>query len=170
MASTKRKCLSFETKLKLIEAVEKGGKTKAEICRENGIAQSSLSTIMKDSEKIRSAVDQGTRQHKKQRTSLFPDVDKALLQWFKQARGNDVLVSGPILIEKGEQLAQKLGYTDCKLSGGWLDRFKQRHGIVFKTVSGEAASSKDVDTALFRLFPSASLLVAHLGLNPVRVS
>ena len=24
-------------------------------------------------------------------------------------------------------------------------------------------------TALFRLFPSASLLVAHLGLNPVRV-
>ena len=24
--------------------------------------------------------------------------------------------------------------------------------------------------ALFRLFPSASLLVAHLGLNPVRVS
>ena len=25
------------------------------------------------------------------------------------------------------------------------------------------------DGALFRLFPSASLLVAHLGLNPVRV-
>ena len=28
----------------------------------------------------------------------------------------------------------------------------------------------DDDLALFRLFPSASLLVAHLGLNPVRVS
>ena len=25
------------------------------------------------------------------------------------------------------------------------------------------------ETALFRLFPPASLLVAHLGLNPVRV-
>ena len=31
--------------------------------------------------------------------------------------------------------------------------------------------SLDLDLwALFRLFPSASLLVAHLGLNPVRVS
>ena len=53
--------------LKSIEAVEKGGKTTVEICRENhGIAPSSLSTILKDGEKIRSAVDQGTCQHKKQ--------------------------------------------------------------------------------------------------------
>ena len=103
---------------------------------------------MKDSEKIRSAIDQGTRQqHKKQRTEHLYFLTWTRLSCKEQARGNDVLVSGSILIEKGEQLAQKLGYTDCKLSGVWLDRFKQRHGIVFKTVSGEAASSKDVDTA-----------------------
>ena len=33
----KRKCLSFETKLKVIEEVEKGLKTKADICREYNI-------------------------------------------------------------------------------------------------------------------------------------
>ena len=54
MASTKGKCLSFETKLKLIEAVDKEGNTETEICGEKGIAPSSLSTILKDSEKIRS--------------------------------------------------------------------------------------------------------------------
>ena len=43
MASTKQKCLSFETKLKLIEAVEKGGKTKALSCD---------SIILKDSKKL----------------------------------------------------------------------------------------------------------------------
>ena len=64
MAYTKLKCLSFETKLKLIEAVEKRDQTKAEICRENGIAPSSLSTILKDSKKIRSAVDQGIHKDK----------------------------------------------------------------------------------------------------------
>ncbi|GFR58720.1 tigger transposable element-derived protein [Elysia marginata] len=32
------------------------------------------------------------------------------------------------------------------MSGGWLDRFKLRHGIVMKAVSGEAASAKRVDT------------------------
>ena len=145
--SNKRKCLSFDTKLKLIEEVEKGTKSKAELCREHGIAQSSLSTILKDKDKIRAAVNQGTRQLKKQRTSTYPDVDKALLIWFQQARSMYVPISGPILIEKGEQLAQELGHTDCKLSGGWLDRFKQRHGIVFKTMSGEAASAKDIDTS-----------------------
>ncbi|GFO39195.1 tigger transposable element-derived protein 4 [Plakobranchus ocellatus] len=146
MASNKRKCLSFETKLKLIEEVEAGRKTKAELCREHNIAHSSLSTILKDKEKIRAAINQGTRQHKKQHLSTFADVDKALLIWFKQARSMDIPISGPILIEKGEQLAQELGHTDCKLSGGWLDRFKLRHGIVFKTMSGEAASAKDIDT------------------------
>lgn len=147
MASNKRKCLPFDTKLQLIEEVEKGTKSKAEICREHGIAQSSLSTILKDKDKIRAAINQGTRQLKKQRMSTFPDVDKALLIWFKQARTKDVPISGPILIEKGEQLAQELGYMDCKLSGGWLDRFKIRHGIVFKTMSGEAASAKDIDSS-----------------------
>ena len=51
MASMKRKCLSLEAKLKLIEAVETGDKTKAEICHKNGSAQSSLSTILKESKK-----------------------------------------------------------------------------------------------------------------------
>ena len=41
----KRKCLSFETKLKVIEEVEKGQKTKADICREYGIPKSSLFTF-----------------------------------------------------------------------------------------------------------------------------
>ncbi|GFN92255.1 tigger transposable element-derived protein 4 [Plakobranchus ocellatus] len=113
MASNKRKCLSFDTKLKLIEEVEKGTKSKAELYREHGIAQSSLSTILKDKVKIRAAVKQGTCQLKKQRKStLLPDVDKALLIWFQQARTIDFLISGPILIEKGEQLAQELGHTD----------------------------------------------------------
>ena len=81
----------------MIEEVEKGSKSKAELCREHGIAQSSLSTILKNKEKIRAAVNQGTHQHKRQRISAFPDADKALLMWFEQARTMDVPVSGPIL-------------------------------------------------------------------------
>ena len=85
MTSIKRKCISFEAKLKLIGVVEKGDKTKAEICSENGIAQSSLSTILKESQKIRTVLEQGTHQHKKQRTLIYADVDKGLVLQFKQA-------------------------------------------------------------------------------------
>ena len=58
----------------------------------------------------------------------------------------DVPISGPILLKKGEELTQELGHTDCKLSSGWIDKFKIRHAIIMKTVSGEAVSSKDIDT------------------------
>ena len=46
---------------------------------------------------------------------------------------------------------------------------KPRSGYAIKIRSGFIGFS-GVESALFRLFPSASLLVAHLGLNPVRVS
>ncbi|KAK3735696.1 hypothetical protein RRG08_020400 [Elysia crispata] len=87
-----------------------------------------------------------TSNHKRQRTSTFAYVDEALRVWFKQARSNDVPISWPVLVEKGEELAKSLGYSDFKMSDGWLDRFKTRHGIVLNAVSGEAASAKKVDT------------------------
>ena len=48
-------------------------------------------------------------------------------------------ISGPILQTKAEKLAAELGFDDFKCSTGWLSRFKERHNIVFKTVSGESA-------------------------------
>lgn len=147
MACNKRKCLSFETKLKIIEEAEKGQKTKAEICREYGIPKSSLSTFLKDKEKIQKAIDHGTSKHKRLRASPLDKVDEALLIWFKQARSDNVPLSGPILLEKAEELARILGHEDQPISTGWLDRFKARHGIVFKVVSGEAASASNIDTS-----------------------
>ncbi|GFR58716.1 tigger transposable element-derived protein 6 [Elysia marginata] len=84
VANKKRKCLSFETKLQIIDKVERGNKSKADICREYSIASSTLSTFLKDKEKIKAAVTEGTNHHKRQRTSTFADVDEALLTGKKQ--------------------------------------------------------------------------------------
>ena len=62
--SSKRKCLSFETKIKIIEEVEKGDKSKTQTCRENNIVSSTLSTYLKDQDKVREAVEQGATKHK----------------------------------------------------------------------------------------------------------
>ena len=49
-------------------------------------------------------------------------------------------ISGGILKEKASKYARELGIETFKASNGWFDRWKGRHGIVFKTVSGEAKS------------------------------
>nr|XP_006817586.1 PREDICTED: tigger transposable element-derived protein 4-like [Saccoglossus kowalevskii] len=56
----------------------------------------------------------------------------------------NVPISGPILQAKVEDLGQKMNHVEFKASNGWLERFKSRHGITFKSMCGEAASVSDV--------------------------
>ena len=44
----------------------------------------------------------------------------------------------PALKEKALKYAEELGIDDFKASNGWFDRWKSRHEISFKTISGEA--------------------------------
>ncbi|UYV77601.1 hypothetical protein LAZ67_15001684 [Cordylochernes scorpioides] len=66
-----------------------------------------------------------------------PDLDKCVLKWFKQARDKKIPVSGPLIRIKAEQFATEMGKTDFKASSGWLDGFKERNKISFKTICGE---------------------------------
>ena len=51
--------------------------------------------------------------------------------------------------------AEKLKHDNFQCSGGWLDRFKLRHGIVFREVCREAAAVDDstVATWLEKILP-----------------
>ncbi|KAK7486258.1 hypothetical protein BaRGS_00022581 [Batillaria attramentaria] len=53
------------------------------------------------------------------------------------ARAANVPVTGNILMEKASEIARKLGHANWKCNEGWLHRFKRRHDIVCKTMSGE---------------------------------
>ena len=46
-------------------------------------------------------------------------------------------LSGPVLRIKARELALKMGYSEFHCSSGWLERFKNRHNIVFKKITGE---------------------------------
>ncbi|XP_035824743.1 tigger transposable element-derived protein 6 [Aplysia californica] len=146
-SSTSRKCLSFEMKRKIIDEVEKGQRSKADICREYGLSSSTLSTFLKDKAKIREAVEQGSSKQKRQRTSEFREMEKGLLMWFKEARKQETVVWGATLKEKSKELAAKLGHEDFTMSDGRLGRFKRRHGITFKSVNSESASARNIDTS-----------------------
>ena len=64
-------------------------------------------------------------------TFTYQDTENATLQWFKAVRDRNLPVFGPLLQAKAEEFASQLGDTTFKCSTGWLDRFKDRHGITY---------------------------------------
>ena len=76
-------------------------------------------------------------------TVEFMDLEKSILDWFSQCRQNNINISGTILREKAEKFAKELGHQTFKASSGWLEKFKKRHGIMFRTICGESATVND---------------------------
>ena len=68
-------------------------------------------------------------------------MDKALYKWFTKVREEGVPISSGILKEKASKYARELLIETSQASSGCFDRWKGRHSIVFKTVSGKAKSS-----------------------------
>ncbi|XP_071513406.1 uncharacterized protein [Panulirus ornatus] len=133
-AKRDRQELTIANKAKLIEQVEaRGAKKKADIAREWGLRPSTLSTIMKNKDRIMTQFksQRYAAGRRRMRTAAYPDVEEALLTWFRYARAANIPITGPILQGMGVTLAQELGHPEFSCSVGWLDRFKARHGLSF---------------------------------------
>ena len=146
-AKKKQRSYSVDFKLNIFEEVEEKVLSKTEICKKYNIANSTLSTFLKNRKKIEqqnvSVSNGGARKRIREPVNL--DVDEALYKWFLMARQNNIPLSGPLLMDKATKLAEQLGATDFKANAGWLQRFKVRKGIVSKVLCREAAS---VDTTV----------------------
>ena len=144
MATKKLNTLPLKRKVELIEATENKppGKKKKEIAEDFHIPPNTLSSILKNKDKYLDAFYGGTVNvdKKRQRPAQYEEVDKALLHWFSCVCSSNAPVNGPILMAKAESLAEGLGIEGWHCSAGWLDRFKKRHNIVFKSICGESMS------------------------------
>ena len=142
----------IKRKYEAIMAVEKGVKAKKQIAADFGIPISTLSTWIKKGDEMKQKYLTGEMgsQRKKSRGAKFPEVRKARLAWYKNAREQNVTVSGKIMREKAKYFATKLGISDLEFdcSSGWLERFKVHHDISFKCVCGEANSIETNSVAM----------------------
>ena len=77
---------------------------------------------------------------KKMRTAQHTDVEEALFQWFKNVRDQNIPISGPTLAAKADDLVIRLGHTYFTANHNWVERFKQRRGIVSRSINGESAA------------------------------
>ncbi|GFN87424.1 tigger transposable element-derived protein 6 [Plakobranchus ocellatus] len=150
--SKKRKVLTIDVKLQILADVDKKAMTKKEIAAQYDIPHNSLSTLLKNRDKIEN--NSHEPQRKKPRLATNAAIDEAVLTWFKQTRAINTPTSGPIICEQARIIADKLGVAGFQASNGWLEKFKQRHGIVFKVACGESAS---VDTTVVEDWKKATL-------------
>ncbi|NXA88486.1 TIGD4 protein, partial [Melanocharis versteri] len=143
----RKKSISIEEKIDIISAVE-SGKKKADVAAKYGIKRNSLSSIMKNKEKVLEAFEtlRFDPKRKRLRTAFYADLEEALMKWYRIAQCLNVPVNGPMLRLKANDFAQKLGHSDFKCSNGWLDRFKSRYGLVFRAQPVEAAASTAATT------------------------
>ncbi|GBM25690.1 Tigger transposable element-derived protein 4 [Araneus ventricosus] len=115
---SKRKCLSIKEKNLILHEVDKGVKKK-DIALKFGILLNSLSTIIKNSDKMQN-FDSLNSCSKRLKTCVYKDVDKAVLKWIHTMRDKNLPISGPFIIEKALQFAKRLEYDEFRGSNEWL--------------------------------------------------
>lgn len=142
--SGKRKLISLSIKEKkdVIALFEKSNVSKTAFAKEHHIPRTTLNDILSSKQVIEEADCEGKR--KRIRKSKFDEIEDVLVRWLKHARAQNVPISSVTLKEKAKEIAEELNIEDFGASNGWLERFKVRHCLSFKTICGEAAAV-DVD-------------------------
>ncbi|XP_016662746.1 tigger transposable element-derived protein 4-like [Acyrthosiphon pisum] len=164
------KSLTVGDKIKIIEEVKKGVKCKKDIASEFGIPASTLSTILKDKDKILKAVEEAPclPRRKRFKASSFPEIEHAMTEWIKRVRDYNLPISGPLIQVKAAEFAKNLGLT-FQASSGWLEKFKLRNRIVEKIISSESVAVSEVDSEHYRtnILPKYFSIVRHSGASSV---
>jgi hypothetical protein len=58
----------------------------------------------------------------------------------------DIPVTGSMLLSKAKEITQRLHIENFQASNGWLESFRARHEINFRSLSGESAGA-DLEAA-----------------------
>lgn len=129
---------SIEEKLRIIEEIESGIKA-SEICRRENLPKSTVGTWIKNKKQIKLSFEKGKISSKRDKSTSNDDLDKVLIEWFKQKRSERIPLDGSIILEKANSFLQAMGSTET-VSRSWIDRWKKRHNIAAQKVVGEAGS------------------------------
>ena len=142
----KRTDVTLKEKKEIIDAANKEpnqSKLAREMSKKWGIKvkRTTVKGILSKKDAIEAAIKAGIPyKRKKLKPAQHSKLDDAVLIWLKQARVQNLPFGGNLIKEKALKLAEFMHIPDFIASDGWLDNFKKRHGITFKTVQGEAGA------------------------------
>ncbi|XP_057390086.1 tigger transposable element-derived protein 1-like isoform X2 [Balaenoptera acutorostrata] len=157
----KRHAITMETKVKIIERVERGEKM-VDVAHSYNLNRSTIGSIVKNKDKImehvKSAMPMTSTIITKKRGKVMEEMEKLLSVWMQDQRQRRVPLSLMLIQEKAKSLYEDLKKKHGEESEGksfnasrsWVHRFKARAKLHNVKVSDKAAST---DTIAAREFP-----------------
>lgn len=115
------------------------------------IGKTQAAEIARNKDKIRTKWLSGINVNQKKsflRTEGF-NIDRLCYEWFSRARSQNIPVSGSLVKAKAKEIAEQSGYNSFTASDGWLQKWRKRHNVSFKCISGEAADVNQEDVNQF---------------------
>ena len=133
-AAKKRKLntKSIKERFAALKEVEEGS-SKSQVATKYGIPKNTLSTWIKNKEKIfESMKTQGNKSKRRRlKQGTFANLDDLIFKWLLTVRSRNVVVSASILKTKAKELAEKNNVKGFQASDGWLDCWKIRYNVSF---------------------------------------
>jgi hypothetical protein len=143
MAAKTRNELTLEDKVKLIKYLE-AGNSERKAAEAFKVSKGSVSNIKQRKEEYLSQYEDDNMPKdrcRKMKKTENEDVNELVWTWFKKARSMNIPLSGPLVQEAAKSFAEKLGKETFQASKGWLESFRNRHQIEFRSLHGESESA-----------------------------
>ena len=109
--------MTLKVKYEALKELEKGRPNKG-VANQFSIPGSTLATWKKNQEKIFEAFQNLSLKRQRVKTGTYEKLKEAFLKWFTLMRGNNIPISGPILLERAHEFAKALNYNDFTTSNG----------------------------------------------------
>ena len=128
---------SLIDKYKALKEIEEGQSCIAS-SRKYGVAKNTISHWIKQKQKIFEAVEENnvSKKRKRVKRATYEELDNTTYKWLKSARDGNVPVGANVLKLKALEFPKKLDLGNFHASDGWMDRWKKRFNVSFKTISG----------------------------------
>ena len=82
------------------------------------VLKKTVSTSLKNKEKLFTALEKSSNKRKKIRESNYPEIDNIVFKWFLSQRGKSIATDGTFIKEKAMEYAKKLVPLTLKLQIG----------------------------------------------------
>ena len=119
-SSSKRKTLSLAERIEVLQRLD-NNESQASLAKHFSVHPSAISRILKQKHQLLDDWQNNSNpDRKRKRTGKADDVEEALLRWFSHARSRQLPVSGPLLMEKANSLAEdSVSPTSSLQLDGW---------------------------------------------------